>query len=435
MRARRSPLTSDRTYRCYHLREESDPSPVGKFDGQTGVILGIIAELRNEAWRPEMKKTFISKALLILSVIIFLSPIIALFAYDRYFYSTKRDTDPVTIAVLHPSIDVIDSLLELKKQKLLFPEDLVVIGVLHEKQVTDFEKAKAFVKEKSCDWIKFYTIKGNIDAHSLFQNNEMTEGFRTIFEKSDGLISFGGADIPPYVYGEKTSLLTSISTPYRHFLEISFLFHLFGGFQDQSFIGLMESAPQFPVLCICLGAQSLNVATGGTLVQDIPSEIYGQNFIEDIIHSGKDNWHRNPYAKIHPELELYPYLLHPIVLVDGGKFTIDLGFHKEDRPSVISAHHQALGRLGKGIKINATSSDGRVIEGIEHEEFPNVLGVQFHPDFPELWNTEFTYKWTPQDKEKVSFLSQLKKNPPSLEFNKKIWIWFCNEVKTFHATK
>jgi len=416
-------------------REGSDPLPLGKFNGQSGVILGIMAELRKEVRRPEMKKTFFLKALIILSVITFLSSITSLVADEQYFYSTEQEKVRVTIAVLHPSADVIDSLLELKKQKLFSPADVVVVGVLHEKQRTDFEKAKTLVAEKGCDWIKFHTIKGNIDAHSLFRENEMTSEFRTIFEKSDGIIFFGGADIPPYVYGQKTNLLTSISTPYRHFLEISFLFHLFGGFQDQSFIGLMESAPQFPVLCICLGAQSLNVGTGGNLVQDIPSEIYGQNFIEDIIHTDKDNWHRNPYAKVHPELELYPYLLHPIILSEGGKFTVDLRFHKKDRPLVITAHHQALGKLGKGIKVNATSLDGHVIEGIEHEVFPNVLGVQFHPDFPELWNTDYTFKWTPQDQEKMSFLSQLKKNPPSVEFNKKIWVWFCKKVTAYHATK
>jgi putative glutamine amidotransferase len=310
---------------------------------------------------------------------------------------------------------------------------MVLVGVLHEKQATDFSKAKKLIQEKNLDWIKFHTIKGEIDAHSLFAKNEMTAEFRTIFEKSDGIIFFGGADIPPYIYGEKTRLLTAIHTPYRHFLEVSFLFHLFGGLQDQSFVGLMESAPKFPVLCICLGAQSLNVGTGGTLIQDIQSQLYGRNTIEDIINTDKADWHRNPYAKIHPELDLYPHLLHPIILLDGGRFTSDLGFSKKDRPLVISAHHQAIGKLGKGIKVNATSSDGRVVEGIEHEKYPNVLGVQFHPDFPELWNAEYTFEWMPQDKEKVSIRSLMKKNPPSLEFNTKIWTWFFEHVQAHHA--
>lgn len=382
-----------------------------------------------------MNKRLFPKVLITICVLISLGQINFVKAQDQYFNSAEKEKDRVVIVVPHPATFVVESLLELKKQGLLAPEDLVVVGVLHEKQMTDFEEAKKLVLEKNLDWIKFHTIKGKVDAHSLFKNNEMTAEFRTIFEKSDGMIFFGGADIPPYIFGEKTDLLTSIRTPYRHFLEVSFIFHLFGGQQDQSFVGLMESAPKYPVLCICLGAQSLNVGTGGTLIQDIPSGIYGMNFIEDIIHAEKEDWHRNPYAKIHPELELYPYLLHPINLLEGGKFTADLGFGKTDRPYVLSAHHQALGKLGKGIKINATSSDGRVAEGIEHEKYPNVLGVQFHPDFPELWNTDFTFKWKPEDKEEASFLSILKKYPPSLEFNKKIWAWFFEKVKANFAAK
>ncbi len=382
-----------------------------------------------------MNKRSLLKGLNVLCILLFLSQFNVVFGQDKYFNSSEKEKDRVVIAVLHPDTFVIESLMELKNQGLLTPEDLVVVGVRHEKQKTDFEEAKKLVKEKNLDWIKFHTLTGEIDVHSLYQKNEMTTEFKTIFEKSDGIIFFGGADIPPYVYGEKTNFLTSIRTPYRHFLEVSFIFHLFGGLQDPGFVGLMESAPNFPVLCICLGAQSLNVGTGGTLVQDIQSGLYGRNFIEDIIHTERADWHSNPYAKIHPELELYPYLLHPIILRDGGKFTTELGFNNAVRPSVISAHHQALGKLGKGIKINATSSDGGVIEGIEHEIYPNVLGVQFHPDFPELWNTDFTFKWIPEDKEEVSFLSLLKENPPSLEFNKRIWDWFCDQVKTFNASK
>ncbi|MGD8537113.1 MAG: gamma-glutamyl-gamma-aminobutyrate hydrolase family protein [Candidatus Aminicenantes bacterium] len=382
-----------------------------------------------------MKKTDFLRVLIFLCVSLILSPFTLVFAQDPYFHSAEKDNDRVVVAILHPAPFVIESLMELKKQELLSPKGLVVVGILHEKQMTDFEKAKTQVEEKNIDWIKFHTIKGTIDVHSLFQKNEMTAEFKTIFENADGLIFFGGADIPPYVYGEKTRLLTSIHTPYRHFLEVSFIFHLFGGLQNPGFVGLMESAPKFPVLCICLGAQSLNVGTGGTLIQDIQSQLYGRNFIEDVIHSEQNDWHRNPYSRIHPELKLYPYLLHPIVLCKGGKFTAELGFRERDRPLVISAHHQAFGKLGKGIKTNATSADGRVVEGIEHEKYPNVLGVQFHPDFPELWNTDYTFKWTPEDTEEVSFLSLLKKNPPSLEFNKKIWAWFFGQVKTHHTAK
>lgn len=382
-----------------------------------------------------MNKRSIPKVLIIPCILMILCSSNFVHDHDQYYNSAEKDNDRVVIAVLHPSLFVVESLLELKNQGLLNPENLVFVGVLHEKQMTDFEKAKKLVQEKNLAWIKFHMITGEIDAHALFKRNEMTAEFRKIFEKSDGIIFFGGADIPPYIYGENTDLLTSIRTPYRHFLEVSLIFHLFGGLQDQSFVGLMESAPKYPVLCICLGAQSLNVGTGGTLIQDIPSGIYGWNSIEEIIHAEKADWHKNPYAEIHPEFDLYPYLLHPINLLENGKFTADLGFDKADHPYVISAHHQSLGKLGKGIKINATSSDGRVAEGIEHERYPNVLGVQFHPDFPELWNEDLTFKWMPEDKEKSSFLSRMKIYPPSIELNKRIWTWFFKQVKANHETK
>lgn len=382
-----------------------------------------------------MNKRFILKTLITLCTSVWFSQAVLLFAQEPYFDSEAQDQSRVVLTVLHPSTAVIDSLMELKKQKLLAPENLLVVGILHEKQMTDFEKAKTLVQEKNLTWIKFHTISGEIDPRSLFRINEMTPTFGKIFENSDGIIFFGGADIPPYVYGEKTNLLTGIRTPYRHFLEISFLFHLFGGSQDPGFEGLMESSPEFPVLCICLGAQSLNVAAGGTMIQDIPSEVYGHKYLEDIIDADRATWHRNPYAEKHPELELCPCLLHPILLSENGKFVQDFGYRTEDHPSVISAHHQALGKLGKGLKINATSMDGRIIEGIEHKTYPNVLGVQFHPDFPELWNTDFVFRWSPQDQEKASFLSLLEKNPPSLEFNTKIWTWFCAKMAAYHSLK
>ena len=47
---------------------------------------------------------------------------------------------------------------------------------------------------------------------------------------------------------------------------------------------------------------------------------------------------------------------------------------------------QMVDKLGEGIKIAATSLDGKVVEAIEHRKYPSVLGVQFHPEFPILWD-------------------------------------------------
>ena len=86
--------------------------------------------------------------------------------------------------------------------------------------------------------------------------------------------------------------------------------------------------------------------------------------------------------------------------------------------------HEAVGQL-----VAWCESEGRRLDSLTAEELQ-----RFHPEFPELWNTDYTFKWIPQDKEKVSFLSLLKTNPPSLEFNTKIWVWFIEQVNAFHAS-
>jgi len=314
-----------------------------------------------------------------------------------------------------------------------------VIGVYHEKETTPYTKSIEFIKEKNLEWFKFHKLSGEFEREALFQKNSLTHEFEQIFKKSDGVIFFGGADIPPYLYNQKTSLLTQIHTPYRHFLELSFVFHLLGGFQDEDFKALLEFEPQFPLLGICLGCQSLNVGTGGTLIQDIPSVVYGKMYWEDLMVLPRQMWHHNPFASLYPEKigsqNLMPYHMHPIKFFLGTKFIQELGFNSKDNPYVLSAHHQIVDKLGKGMKTSATSMDGKVVEAIEHEKYPNVLGVQFHPEFPMLWDTTKKFKMVPDDKEETSLRSFLEKNPPSLNFHKKLWSWFSEKLKAYHKKR
>jgi len=246
------------------------------------------------------------------------------------------------------------SLVMLREKGLIKLENLLVVGVYHEKEKTDYQKTIDFVMEDSLDWIRFHQLTDDIDKDVVFQKNALSDDFEKIFKNSDGIIFFGWADIPPYIYNNKTNLLSSINTPYRSFLETSFIFHLLGGSQDKNFKALLESRPEFPVLGICLGCQSLNVGTGGTLIQDIWSEKYGKKYLEDIIALSKDKWHANPFAKLYPEEKLIPYNMHPLKLLKTGKFLNEFGFTKEDKPFIISAHHQMVGKLGKDMKVIAT---------------------------------------------------------------------------------
>ncbi|MCJ7681654.1 MAG: gamma-glutamyl-gamma-aminobutyrate hydrolase family protein, partial [Candidatus Aminicenantes bacterium] len=184
--------------------------------------------------------------------------------------------------------------------------------------------------------------------------------FEKIFKESDGILFFGGADIPPALYGEKTELLSTVTTTVRSFLETSFVFHLLGGSQNLAQPALLETDYDFPVLGICLGCQTLNVGTGGSLVQDIPSDVYGLKHYEDVAALGREHWHTNPWARVHPEKNLLSYNLHPILLQNEGKFVQEMGMTASDTPTIMSAHHQMAGRIGLGLKVIATSMDGRV---------------------------------------------------------------------------
>ena len=358
-----------------------------------------------------------------------------IYPQQRYFDIAEQDCDSIRLTIFYPSMGSIKALINLREIGFLQLENLLVIGVYHEKERTNYQKSIDFAINDSLDWLKFHQIDGELNKEILFQKNELTDDFENIFKKSDGIIFFGGADIPPYIYQAKTNLLTHIETPFRSFLEISFVFHLLGGNQDKSFTPLLDSASQFPILGICLGCQSLNVGTGGTLIQDIWQKKYKKKTLEDVLSLGKDQWHTNPYRRLFPEEGLISYNMHPIKLFEKGKFVKELGINKNDRPFIISAHHQTPGKLGKGMKVIATSLDGKVIEALEHEKYPNVLGVQFHPEFPILYDRGSTFRFTPQDKKAISLMEILENNPPSYPFHQKIWEWFAGKLQEYRNRK
>ena len=346
----------------------------------------------------------------------------------RYFDTAEENSGQIRLAILYPSTGSLRALIKLKERNIFNPDNLIIIGVYHEKERFDYQRSIDMVREKNIDWIKFHKVSAEINKDNLFEKNSLSNDFKLIFKKSAGIIFFGGADIPPYIYHEQTELLTSIKTPFRHFFELSFVFHLLGGSQDESCIPLLESAPDFRGLGICLGEQTLNVGSGGSIVQDVWAEKYGIDFVEEAIALSQENWHKNPFARLYPEENLYSYHLHPIKLETEGKFIKEFGFKVEDTPRILSSHHQAVDKLGKGMTVIATSIDGKVIEAIEHKKYPNVLGIQFHPEFPSLYDQDEKRKITPRDQKAVSCLSILENNPPSLAFHKKIWSWFSEKL-------
>ena len=345
-----------------------------------------------------------------------------------FFRSAKADSFRTTIVVCYPSVGTIKAIMELRRQGLWPIDSTVVVGVFYREEKTDYKQSMDLVQENGLDWFFFHPVEGRLDDADVFRKNACSETFAEIFRKSDGIVFFGGPDIPPSLYGRKTHLLSAIEDPGRHRFELSFIFHLLGGFQDKGFRPFLESDSGFPVLGICLGCQSLNVGTGGTLVQDIFAEKYGKMFLEDIVLLKPQAWHNNPWYSLHPDRDLTSKTLHPIRMLRTGRFCVGMGMDLRETPLVLSSHHQACDKLGKGFRNAALSEDGKVVEAIEHEHYPNVLGVQFHPEYRPLWDGKDQYRILLTDTFRRTFREMLEQNPPSVRFHRTLWSWFFDKV-------
>jgi len=379
-----------------------------------------------------MREHTLKKALLSGLLVLALGLSLAAQAPERYLDRVTPGDSNVRLVVFNPETFNIRALAALRKNGVLDIPRLTVIGVYHVKQTDDFAGARKYVAENNLDWFKFHVVSAEIGPEDIYRKNACVPEFEKIVRKADGVIFFGGPDIVPSVYGRKTNLLTGIEDPYRHYLELSAVFYFLGGSQDAAFKPLLDARPGFPVLGICLGFQSLNVGTGGTLIQDIWAEFYGKPYVEDVIALGPEQWHNNPYRKLYPLDKLMGYNFHSLELGAGSKFVKVLGFKVTDHPRILSSHHQAVDTLGKGLVITATSRDGKIVEAVEHKKFANVLGVQFHPEHPMLWDTEPRFRQKPGDP-LTSYNAILTGTPPSLEFNKGVWKWFAGRLVESHG--
>ena len=179
------------------------------------------------------------------------------------------------------------------------------------------------------------------------------EDAAALLDRLDGLVLSGGIDVDPALYGEAPH--PKLGRVDRH--------------RDEFELALTREAlaRDLPLLAICRGQQVLNVATGGSLVQDIPSELKGA-----VTHDAPGRRTRRS---------------HTVEVTPGSKLGEILG---EGTLSVNSFHHQAVDRLGKGLVVSARSSRDGVIEGVERPGAAFVVGVQWHPE--SFWNDERSFQ-------------------------------------------
>ena len=165
----------------------------------------------------------------------------------------------------------------------------------------------------------------------------------------DGFLVPGGQDIDPKRYGKRRKPHTHHSATAR----------------DQMEDALIRAAvaADKPVLGVCRGMQSLNVALGGTLHQDIHAE-----------HS--------PESLAHVQGRPFDMPAHMADIVEGSLLEKCV---EAPRLGVNTIHHQSIAELGEGLVVSAISPDDGVIEGIEMPDKRFVVGVQWHPEH--MWRT------------------------------------------------
>lgn len=161
----------------------------------------------------------------------------------------------------------------------------------------------------------------------------------------DALILPGGPDVDPQFFGEEPIPEIGITLAKK----------------DQFELALIKEtlAAKKPILGICHGIQIVNVAMGGTLYQDLAAQ--------------------DPdYAIQHTQATIGNFVTHHANVVPDSRLAKLVGTN----PLVNSRHHQAVRKVGQGLRVTATAPDG-VIEGLESIDNDLLLGVQWHPE--NLW--------------------------------------------------
>lgn len=169
---------------------------------------------------------------------------------------------------------------------------------------------------------------------------------------ANGIMLLGGADIEPSRYGEAPHPTFQASETNRDEYEAELI--------------ALAIEHDIPMLAICRGIQMLNVALGGTLIQDIPSQTSSV-----VPHAA---------AKDEPR-DLKAQIKHQVSVTSGTRLHAILGPQLDARGmcGVNSRHHQAVKELGRDLVVTAVAPDG-IIEAIERPASSFCVGVQWHPE-------------------------------------------------------
>jgi putative glutamine amidotransferase len=160
----------------------------------------------------------------------------------------------------------------------------------------------------------------------------------------DGILLSGGGDVAPGRFPEADTGLSEDVSEQRDELELALV--------------NLSLRTNWPLLGICRGCQVINVALGGTLYTDIPTQVNSP-----LVHNSARELGRD-------------YLAHEVTIIIGTDLAAILG---EFTLMVNSFHHQSVKQVGAGLRVSARASDG-LVEGLELPGQRFFLGVQWHPE-------------------------------------------------------
>jgi putative glutamine amidotransferase len=177
-----------------------------------------------------------------------------------------------------------------------------------------------------------------------------TSAIADLVQGLSALVLTGGKDYHPALYGEEPCGSVELAHPIRQDFDLSLIKYCINN-------------TRMPILGICAGHQLLNISLGGSLIQDIESDLP----TTEIKHSSFANQSESASAEMNKHAVSIEQnsLLHSI--------------YGKTRITATSSHHQAVQRLGRGLKVSARSDDG-LIEAIELPGRPFTVGVQWHPE-------------------------------------------------------
>ncbi len=308
-------------------------------------------------------------------------------AWPVFGASNKPAPDTTTLIIVHPDRGALHSFLELLDRDIITIPDLQIMALYYAKADYDLARIKEYIDRRSDVRIEMRVLTGELHEHNLFQTNDLSKAFAEVFNQSDGVL-------------------------------------FLGGHQNENLVPFLTAKPDYVINGFCLGMQSMNVASGGTMYQDIPTEIYGLNYVEDVLALSRDQQHRNYWRNFGRRGNLSWANLHRLRFMHNSLFTRQMDLDTSDHPRVCSSHHQAVNRLGKGFQVAATSLDGKVVEAITHARFSNVYGVQFHPEPNSLYDPHgHGYRFSLEDTSCYNYYDFLKRDR-SYQFHRQYWNYF-----------